>query len=996
MKKLAKYLLLFLALAVLTSALAFTVLADGEAQDSSTPWTPVDNPLTDYNEADLIYYGYWASEESYLAGDAPICTNLDDTTTVTDPNSEKYVAAYVDEASGKPIVLNGYWVRNKKMNGYIRLFRNTTYVSTYDNYLMKDNAKNVFDLAGHTLKAETMIYTYPNHTYAATAHFKNGTIVTDQQIRTNRKGTLIFENVNLNANYIGYVSGGTFKFINSVVTLTNGRPFFFGANLAATDASVTFIGTSLICTSSKIAKDTNMVIDTSGNPNSAIFNIFANETPTADLNYDWTIFFDKNSSIQTPNVTGTANLLGIYQTADLYYDNSLATHDGIEFYFEEGCSFNGSARPDLCYFTNNRNGSASYAKYSSDDKCEIAMVNVSEVEGEVVYTPVDDAHVQFIDLTDGWYFSSSKSLSELAANGPKWTPAEGSDVTYATWKNEIYYLVGKAPNETYTVGEIVTSQVRALTNQYIRLFNDITLKSDGNTQLLVKNQTLVIDFNGKAITFTCMFYLYDKVPCNLTMKNGELNLGDNQFQYRAGSNIVMEKLTLNCNQFGYSSRGNLKATGCTFNIAYNIYLSNNNKDGVTVEFYDCDFKFTRTSTPGSGNKSNYYFSDPAQFETIDGSYRNRNVPIYVNISSGSDYGAFNLSFDKDCTFSAPKVTQKVYLVSVTELATGACTQHPANITFEDGVTFDNYIVPDFGYATLTAGETSYKYVKADGTVSLVDAGGNDAAYWYATDAGNGNYRLHASAAMPTVGEGMFTANLTLYTDFVMNFFADTSVIGGLVANGNVVEAGKYQNKAKYEIPVSVTKAADDIFLLVGINVGEEVHYYPATYSVLAYSNQIVGGTFNDDAKQLVSAAMAYVSEAYKVAGKAEFEFNGVALPTVDNTAVAVDSINAAISGAQLDLNSGFKLRFNLDSDYSGDLYVADAKYEVVDGKVGTLTYVEVELRAYQLADAVAISLDNQTVVYYGVANYAKAVNNDLVNALYTYCAIAKTYRQNNY
>ena len=109
----------------------------------------------------------------------------------------------------------------------------------------------------------------------------------------------------------------------------------------------------------------------------------------------------------------------------------------------------------------------------------------------------------------------------------------------------------------------------------------------------------------------------------------------------------------------------------------------------------------------------------------------------------------------------------------------------------------------------------------------------------------------------------------------------------------------------------------------------------------------------------------------------------------------------AIKSAQLDLASGFKLRFNIAAGYTGAIVVDGVTYDVVDGAYNGITYFEVDMRAYALYNtAVEITADGVTGSY-ALVNYVVFANGvggdlaDLANALYTYAAYANSYKASN-
>jgi predicted heme/steroid binding protein len=256
---------------------------------------------------------------------------------------------------------------------------------------------------------------------------------------------------------------------------------------------------------------------------------------------------------------------------------------------------------------------------------------------------------------------------------------------------------------------------------------------------------------------------------------------------------------------------------------------------------------------------------------------------------------------------------------------------------------------------------------------------------------------------PAIDPETVMVNLTLYTDFNINFFT-TAAVKGVYHKGAPIEAENYEDGKKYVVEgISPDTAADDIDLIFVIEVDGKDYYLRLTYSVLKYSKTVVkaGSEVSLAGKQLVSAAMEYIKSAYAYTGKTVPEFDGVEVKPSVNNAEAVTYLTDAIKSVQMVLDEGFRLRFNIKPEYSGKLTVGSTTYDVVNGQVGELTYVEVEVRAYKLVDSITVS-DGTHTASYGLANYAKSsvVSSDaklkaMVDALYTFSVYASEYKMSN-
>lgn len=262
-----------------------------------------------------------------------------------------------------------------------------------------------------------------------------------------------------------------------------------------------------------------------------------------------------------------------------------------------------------------------------------------------------------------------------------------------------------------------------------------------------------------------------------------------------------------------------------------------------------------------------------------------------------------------------------------------------------------------------------------------------------------NITINVADKKTSIGSAL-QSNLTLYTNFELNFFADPSVVKELYLGGERLVGEAVGNKIKYTIPVSADMAAEALELVIIVTADGNTYAYAAEYSVIKYAEQIIASDYSDASKQLISAAMDYVQAAYAYAGKTAPQFEGV---EYDSYTAEADKpeMTEAIKSAQLDLDSGFKLRFNITAGYTGTVVVDGVSYEVVDGAYNGITYFEVDMRAYALFNtAVEITADGVTGAY-SLANYVVFANgvggtlSDLANALYTYAAYANAYKTSN-
>ena len=268
--------------------------------------------------------------------------------------------------------------------------------------------------------------------------------------------------------------------------------------------------------------------------------------------------------------------------------------------------------------------------------------------------------------------------------------------------------------------------------------------------------------------------------------------------------------------------------------------------------------------------------------------------------------------------------------------------------------------------------------------------------------GKDGYACFVGRVAPNSGD--FTANLTLFTSFNLNFFANPEKISGVYYNGELLTAIDFEGRVKYTLSdIAPNTAAQSLEFTVGIIKDGVIYKVPISYSVFAYAKQVVEGEYSTLAKQLALSAVKYVQAAYVYCGNAapEFEANGGVITNSDTTAEAVTSLTAAVDSVQLNLKESPYIRFNLKSGYTGTLKINDSSFEIEDGKLGEFTYVEIAVRAKDLTSDFTVEAGGVTASY-NLKNYrnSKAVMADeslaaLVDALYTYGSYAKEYSLNN-
>ena len=190
------------------------------------------------------------------------------------------------------------------------------------------------------------------------------------------------------------------------------------------------------------------------------------------------------------------------------------------------------------------------------------------------------------------------------------------------------------------------------------------------------------------------------------------------------------------------------------------------------------------------------------------------------------------------------------------------------------------------------------------------------------------------------------------------------------------------------------------------------HSVDTAYCLLDYVRSVLDSDLNYRVKELAVSATDYIAAAYAREGRANGELTALISdylylsnkPEAKPASPVADDMTAlafAIRGAQLNLETGMKMRFNLVGTYTGTVTVEGKAYSVTNGTVDGKSYIELSLPAHLMystvfeisADGVNASYSLEAYAYY-VSDEATLLPEEekaLVSALYTYCYYASVY-----
>ncbi len=914
---------------------------------ASEGWTP------DADHAGITF-GVWASEDDFLAGEGPkywstTATVSTDEIGTTDGSGTTYGQDFVP--------------------GYVRLYTNITSVAGSQGQIITGGTQKLtIDLNGFTYtdaKGFRVGGSSESHPLASLT-IKNGVYLRKNgQFHARFDSSIIFDRVSLIINtpvYDPATSAGSFEnmsmfygpgpdlvyFKDSSILILNGQNF---GNLQYSKDGETV--------QKFIFENTDIEYGRYA-PFRSLFRFTANSSYKS-LVYD--IYFDENSSIK-----GDFTKVGLVSIID-----GVQSEDKIDInvYTELGFKFSDKAAPSFdCDYTAFGGTVEKLATSNADDA----------IFTWIIVNP---------DTTEEAVGAAKLAVLYGHYNG-MYTYAANADEEYSKLYQFVELDADGKILRTWPVGTIfgfdsaaAKAPFKTANGATIKFYNDTVVSYTGTYQ----DYDVTFDLNGCTLYFT----------------------GTERFQFGFSMSGQWKERKVSFINTNTEKRGVLDYTGYT--------NSNNfvfqNRPGSIITFSDVDMKlknslFTEYGAKSITFKNVNFINTSGQSQTlIAGGFDPTTSTAYTNAG-----GVREIVFD-GCVFDshiyAARWTHTTYESNNTQVN----YNDKIKVTVKGGTVLANDYAAPFTVAGIgvqsielnidadtrytSFGAEAFRLEKGNATVNM----NGYAVKALKLDAETGYY---VPAQFPTLVAGDLQANLTLFTDFKVNFFTNPDKIVAIYnLDRAALEGIEFQGKVKYTSRYNVHEAADDKIYFIAIADGDSVVYVRLDYSVLAYAEALMASNSSDDSKVLVSAAMAYVSAAYTYADKIAPSFSGVDYEKLDLPENIADSnLTSAIKGVQLDLDSGFKLRFNIAEDYNGTLAVNGVSYEVVNGAYNGITYVNVELRAFELLDASIEIVAGEQTGAYSILNYIDfAVNSDDQNlidlgyAIFDYIYYAKDYKANH-
>ena len=515
-------------------------------------------------------------------------------------------------------------------------------------------------------------------------------------------------------------------------------------------------------------------------------------------------------------------------------------------------------------------------------------------------------------------------------------------------------------------------------------------------------------------------------------------------QYNWTGKVTLNNLSMNLSQRLAQLRdGNLEVNNCEINAisAYDTefinigedYNGNWTKNPISVVINDSYIRFTMAGArqsvglPFISHKviSEANGTDPVHTVNISGSTIITEFSFYelTNNKSGSN----TLPTVENSTIIAATLSATNKISFLGNVQVNSNMENLNNAILADGLEIakTNDHMADVMYTDYYATVTW-----ADGTVELWADG---------TTPTNANYPLAIVSKVDGYGEYRFAesyssapfalnGNLTLGSSISFNIYVDFDSVSYITVNGKKIYgenrsvAGEVMTCFAIELtPAEAAYAFDVIF---AVSDGNTV---VRTMSVADYAAKVFAAFSNDaKTKKMMSSTLEYIVSAAQYFGyKANYSAVQALLnahPAVSETNPTTSSANADaiaeyITGAQLNALSTLKFRFNLANGVD-----ASAITITVNGAEKTVenhgSYIEVALRAYEMADMITITVNGKTGTY-DLAKYVVSVlsntgtsnapqywntmfsteisaknhvKGNLLNAIYSYAIAASEYK----
>jgi hypothetical protein len=218
----------------------------------------------------------------------------------------------------------------------------------------------------------------------------------------------------------------------------------------------------------------------------------------------------------------------------------------------------------------------------------------------------------------------------------------------------------------------------------------------------------------------------------------------------------------------------------------------------------------------------------------------------------------------------------------------------------------------------------------------------------------------------------------------------------------------YKYKVSSFVPAN---ACDEIGVVIERIDGRTQSF---SISVVSYLESLLAVSDDDNEKILAVKLLKYIQSAYSYFKPSKLAEYGRVTGLIEKYAsydlifgnfkdeyTATGIIKDTISSVRLNLSGSMRMRFSLNPSYSGELTIVfngeTTKYNVKNGKVNGLDYIEVVMPASTINEQIVLSNSRQSLSY-GLSSYITSMNNsddtlnNLLISLSEYSSAAKVYK----
>lgn len=665
---------------------------------------------------------------------------------------------------------------------------------------------------------------------------------------------------------------------------------------------------------------------------------------------------------------------------------------------------------------------AGYPYVITDDYVTVTFNN----EGSTTTGYYQKGYVGNLDSSKTYTVVEVDGVKKVAEHGTVWRDAEGNTVSefiptdgmvltgtnaptgkYASWAifSASDSLITHSLADNYSNGMLPANTFSLLpADGVLRLYDDVTLTLNASSvQGVTPANGSTIDLGGHTLTMTNVRFMNAAAEnYGFTVINGTLDVS------MTGNNILFSNI---------GAKGYSVFEGVTFVTAKGMLPFDIRGGGISL--VGCTYDgMANGSASFMALSSRYQVGTPIYVVVEDCNIRCLNA-FYVNgAASGSpappytpDIDLIVSNSDIDCAYLFSLEGQITSDSVIDIVLEGVRVKSSANNLIHLGVdTTFNLTVEDGCLFThnptdCSGGNTPDSIILPDGMaiINIVDV---DYSY--------------------TVGVPVFLKwNMTLYTDFNINFFLAKEGINSVKINGEEYPLADMTTVGDDYIfsltALGASRVAESFDIEIGYGDGYTVSY---TLSIVDYATDILSSTHSDKTKRLIAAAMQYVYAAYSYALAEGIENPAVPAALSDlmtselylayapagdvNLGESVDmgGIASAFASAQLELTARIRVRFNLNPSYTGTVTIGGESFAVENGINKSLgaNYILVECDAFSLYDAVirveGVDKDGATLNgAYSLATYINAVKDGvstdakaLLDGIAAYAAAAHEYK----